>query len=114
MDTIKFNEELPAMECFAGDTLPEFEIYPEGGHVTSPTMVLLLEEHKVQGDVALSKQCYTHLSSSDPYFTVQLDSTDTSQLCGTYRLHFIMTEGTAQYEKLTGTLHVRQKVRAAT
>ena len=111
MEPLKFYDELPAMECFAGDTLPEFEIYPEGITGGTGTMVLLLEEHTVQGAVALEKQCLGHGGSFETYFTVQLDTADTAQLCGTYRMHFIMTVGTVQYEKLTGTLHVRPYVR---
>jgi hypothetical protein len=113
MDTIRFYDELPAMECFSGDTLPEFVIHPDGeGVFSQATMVMLIEEQKVPGAVALAKQCIAHVGSGpDMYFTVQLTSTDTAQLCGTYRLHFIMTLSSTDYEKLTGTLHVRQMVR---
>lgn len=115
MDTIKFYEELPAMECFSGDTIPAFEIKPVGitGY-SSGTMVMLMEDHKLPGVVVLSKTAsFVEDTILGQHFHVQLTSADTSQLCGTYRLHFIMTVSGTDYEKLTGTLHVRQKVRAS-
>lgn len=115
METIKFYDELPPMECFAGDTIPGFHILPRGitGY-SSGSMVLLIEEHKVQGAVALQKSCsYVEDTALGAHFFVKLDTADTSQLFGTYRLHFILTVGTTDYEKLTGTLHVRPKVRGS-
>ena len=113
MEPLKFYDELPAMECFAGDTLPAFEIKPEGitGFRTG-SLVMLLEEHKVQGAAALTKAAsFVEDTILGQHFRLQLDTADTAQLCGTYRLHFIMTIGSMQYEKLTGTLHVRPYVR---
>ena len=114
METTYFYNELPPMECFAGDTLPAFEIKPEGITLAnSATMVLLLEDHKTPGAVALSKNCsLVEDTILGKHFHVQLGSSDTSSLNGTYRLHFIMAQNGAEYEKLTGTLRVRQKVRA--
>lgn len=113
METTYFYDELPAMECFAGDTLPAFHIVPEGITLAnSANMVILLEDHKTPGAVALSKICsLVEDTVYGRHFRVQLGSTDTSGLCGTYRLHFILTQSGAEYEKLTGTLRVRQKVR---
>lgn len=116
METIKFYDELPPMECFAGDTLPGFHIIPEGiTGFSSGSMVLLLEEHKVQGAVALQKSCsYVEDTALGGHFYVKLSTADTSGLCGTYRVHIILTVGTDDHEKLTGTLHVRAKVRGST
>lgn len=113
METTYFFDELPAMECFSGDTLPAFHIVPEGITLAnSATMVLLLEDHKTPGAVALSKSCsLVDDTVYGKHFYTKLSSSDTSVLCGTYRLHFILTQSGAEYEKLTGTLHVRQKVR---
>lgn len=113
MEKTYFYDELPPMECFAGDTLPAFHIVPEGITLAnSATMVILLEDHKTPGSVALSKSCsLVEDTVYGKHFRAQLGSSDTSGLCGTYRLHFVMTQSGAEYEKLTGTLTVRQKVR---
>lgn len=109
MDTLKFYDELPPMECFAGDTLPAFSIKPT--RITSLTgcsMVLLLESHTL-GVVVLTKACsLVEDTVLGQRFQVQLQTADTQALEGTYRMHFIMTDSTSHdYEKLTGTLHVR-------
>ena len=111
---LKFYDELPAMECFAGDTLPAFQIKPEGlQSLTGCSMDLLLESHAL-GVVALSKPCtLVEDTTLGQHFRVQLTTEDTDELVGDYRLHFIMTDSTnKEYEKLTGTLHVRPYVRA--
>ncbi|MBR3630348.1 MAG: hypothetical protein IKN55_07750 [Oscillospiraceae bacterium] len=115
METLRFYDELPPMECFSGDTLPAFEIKPEGiTGFSAGSMVMLVEEHQIAGAVALCKAAgFVEDTVLGQHFRVQLTSEDTSQLCGTYRLHFILTVGGTDYEKLTGTLHVRRKVRAA-
>ena len=114
METTYFYDELPAMECFAGDTLPAFHIVPEGITLSnSANMVILLEDHKTPGAVALSKSCsLVEDTVYGKHFCAKLSSTDTSALNGTYRLHFVLTQSGEEYEKLTGTLHVRPKVRA--
>ena len=113
METTYFFDELPAMECFSGDTLPAFQIVPEGITLADNARItLLIEDHNAPGAVALSKNCsLVEDTVYGRHFRVQLLSTDTSALCGTYRLHFVLTQSGAEYEKLTGTLHVRQKVR---
>lgn len=113
MEKTYFYDELPPMECFSGDTLPVFEIKPDGITLANNAqMVLLLEDHKTPGAVALSASCeMVEDTILGKHFRVQLGSSDTSDLCGTYRLHFILTQSGDEYEKLTGTLVVRPKVR---
>ncbi|MCR4644528.1 MAG: hypothetical protein K5695_03845 [Oscillospiraceae bacterium] len=114
METTYFYNELPAMECFSGDTLPAFHIVPEGITLAdNARMTLLIEDHNAPGAVALSKSMTVSEDTVyGKHFYAKLSSSDTSALCGTYRLHFILIQSGAEYEKLTGTLHVRQKVRA--
>lgn len=99
---VKFYDELPAMACLAGDTLPVFTIAVDSD-VTGCTMVMQLEEQRIPGSICMTKPC----ALSDGVFTVQLTSTDTANLQGAYNLHFVMTDtGGLVYRKLTGVLTV--------
>ena len=107
---MQFYEELPAMVCLAGDTLPVFTISIDTP-LTGCTMVMQLEEQKIPGSVRLTKTC----TLSDDSFSVQLTSMDTADLQGSHNLHFVMTDGNGlTYRKLVGTLTVHSVPKGGT
>lgn len=109
MEKERFYDTLRPMECFAGDTLPTFEVMVNGVEdLTGYTMQLILTEERYPQTAALTKTCTaSETETGVPYFAVRLTTTDTASLLGTYLLTFDMTDTAgAHYRKLAGALTV--------
>lgn len=109
METKQLYTEARNLRCFAGDTLPVFVILTDADDLTGCTMSLVAEDLRTPGSASLTKSCtrYDDEPTGKSGFSVQLVSSDTAQLSGHYRLHFVMTDsdGTS-YRKLVCGLEV--------
>lgn len=108
-ETRDFFETAPRMRGYRGDTFPVFCVQTDADDLTGCTMRLILEDVRNHGSIALTKACSedTSVGTDGAGFTVQLVSTDTAALCGTYTMHFILTDTNGlEYRKLVGTLIV--------
>lgn len=96
------------MECLQGDTLDTFRIHvDEVDSLENCTMQVILEDQKKLGTAKLIKNC----TLSEDCFKVQLTNADTSNLNGTYNIHFRMKNSAGlSYRKLSGILIVRRTV----
>ncbi|MDE6729716.1 MAG: hypothetical protein K2J71_02945 [Oscillospiraceae bacterium] len=107
MQTFKFYDTMPTMECLQGDTLETFQIHIESDSPENFTMQLILEDQKLLGTARLTKNC----TFSDGCFQVQLTSNNTANLHGTYYMHFCMKDTNGlNYRKLAGILIVRRSI----
>ena len=103
---MKYYDELPEMECLAGDTLPLFHISPKTGSFDGCRMELVIAGEKTPTTPLICKEC----KADSTGFNVRLTSEDTSLLAeGCYDLHFrlIGREGLS-YRKLAGKLVVHK------
>lgn len=104
MDLFSTTESLRG---YSGDTFPAFGILTDAQDLTGCTMRLVLEDISAPGSVAFSKSCTRKDVGTQLGYTVQLTSSETAQLCGTYTMHFILTDADdAEFRKLVGTLIV--------
>lgn len=108
METKDFFDTLQKMRGYRGDTFPVFYVKTDAEDLTGCSMRLILEDIKIPGSIAFPKDCAVHTFEDGAHgFSVQLDSADTANLCGTYTMHFIMTGADGrEYRKLVGTLVV--------
>ncbi|MDE6730057.1 MAG: hypothetical protein K2J71_04700 [Oscillospiraceae bacterium] len=110
MQTFKFFDTMPTMECLQGDTLETFQIHIESDSPENFTMQLILEDQKLLGTAKLTKNC----TFSDGCFQAQLTSNDTAGLHGTYYMHFRLKNADGlSYRKLAGVLIVRPTVQGS-
>ncbi|MDE5754301.1 MAG: hypothetical protein K2H89_07165 [Oscillospiraceae bacterium] len=110
MQTFKFYDTMPTMECLQGDTLETFQIHIESDSPENFTMQLILEDQKLLGTAKLTKNC----TFSDECFHVQLTSNDTANLHGTYYMHFRLKDASGlSYRKLAGVLIIRPSVQGS-
>ena len=106
-NTLYFFGTLRRMCGYRGDTFPVFYIETDADDLTGCTMRLVIEDMASPGSVALVKACTEHEFPMGVLgYEVQLVSSETAQLCGTYTLHFILDNGTDEMRKLVGTLQV--------
>lgn len=102
-----FNVTEPMRGC-AGDTFPPFYVIVDGMDPTNCGMRLVLEPKYTPGAACFEKDC-DHFTRYDGAkgFRVQLSSSETATLSGTYRMHFILTDDNElEYRKLVGVLEV--------
>lgn len=96
-----------SLRGYSGDTFPAFGILTDAQDLTGCTMRLVLEDVSAPGSVAFSKSCTRKDKGGRLGYSVQLGSSETAQLCGTYTMHFILTDAeNAEHRKLVGTLIV--------
>ena len=108
MKTIDFFSTGPSMRCYQGSALPEFRLtVTDVPNLSECSMRMVLEDCKVPGSVAKTKACEYFTDDTAEGFTVQLDSTDTARLCGTYTVFFILRDVSGNDSKnLVATLEV--------
>lgn len=102
-----FFDESEALQGYQRDTFPEFKISVNDPNVSSSwSMRLVMEYYSSPGTAVFSKQC-TYSDTDGVVFYVQLDTEDTKQLCGSYNMHFILTDPNGlEYHRLTVLLTV--------
>ena len=103
MNKLKFYTQLPDMECLSGDTLDRMDFLVDGLEtLNSPTAYVQISKKGQESNVIVNKQC----AEMDGGFYTGLNSDDTSSLCGTYWLDFVMFADGLRYKKLRGLLIV--------
>ena len=100
---VKFYDEIPDMECLAGDTLASFIIGVEADELTNCSMQMLIAAYDEPEHAVISQNGI----ASENGFVFTLTSNDTQNLTGVYRMHFrlIGADGLSR-RKLSGMLHV--------
>ena len=108
METVDFFSTFQPMRGYRGDTFPVFRVDVSGMESTDGcSMRVVLEDKKTPGSIAFVKECFHYTGEGEDYFAVQLDSSETAELCGVYTVHFILTDTSENdYRKLVGTLEV--------
>ena len=70
-------------------------------------MSIVVEPLSCPGAAVLTKACADYSEDERRGFAVQLTSADTAALCGSYRMHFVLTDaGDLTYRKLVCELSV--------
>lgn len=110
MSQLKFYNEIPEMECLAGDTLDTMKIEVDDlASLTNPTMKVQISKRGVENSILVNKAC-TAVSDG---FEVTIDSDDTANLTGAYWMDFIITADELHYKKLRGLLVVHPQFKGA-
>lgn len=101
---MKFYDNIPDMECLAGDTLPTFNISVDADSISGCSMQVIVARSNNPNTAVLCKDC----TSTDGGFEVQLTSDDTSGLISDmYDIHFRLIDADGKsYRKLYGKLWV--------
>ena len=109
METKRLYREAQRMQCWAGDTLPEFHIFTKlsAAEIEGCAMSLVIEPLSCPGGAELTKPCTPYSKDGRNGFAVQLGTNETAKLCGTYRMHFVMKDANDNaYRKLVCELEV--------
>lgn len=108
MELLDMFAKTESMRCFRRDTLPTFYIKTDADDLTGCTMNLILEKTSRPGLAVITKACAEYTFDDDVLgYSVQLTTTETANLLGLYRMHFVLTDsGSNEYRKLVGTLEV--------
>ena len=112
MESKDFFDTLASMRGYQGDTFPAFCVVTDADDLTGCSMRLVLEDISAAGSAAMVRACEAFEEEQEDGtvirgFQIQLSTEDTAVLCGTYKLHFILTDTAGnEQRKLIGMLTV--------